>query len=65
MGVSKRYHQLNYDTTVDLGKTSTLPSPDKRFIEILLPGKENDDGAYRKMILIFKVLKRLPNHYST
>ncbi|KAG7320399.1 hypothetical protein KOW79_016252 [Hemibagrus wyckioides] len=43
MGVSKRFHHLNYDATVELGKACTLPSPEKRFIEILLPAKENDD----------------------
>ncbi|XP_026779472.3 DNA helicase B isoform X1 [Pangasianodon hypophthalmus] len=43
MGVSKKFHHLSYDATVELGKTFTLPSPDKRFIEILLPEKENYD----------------------
>lgn len=59
MGVTKKFHNLNYDATVELGKKRTLPSPDKRFIEILLPEKENDDGMYSKMILTFKVLKIL------
>lgn len=49
MGVSKTFHHLNYDATVELGKAYTLPSPEKRFIEILLPANENDDGKYSKI----------------
>ncbi|KAF4079735.1 hypothetical protein AMELA_G00181670 [Ameiurus melas] len=42
MGVTKKFHNLNYDATVELDK-KTLPLPDKSFIEILLPENENDD----------------------
>lgn len=57
MGVSKRFHHLNYDATVELCKAFTLPSPEKRFIEILLPADENDDGTYSKInCLLFKCL---------
>lgn len=45
MGVNKKLNCLNYDATVELGtRIITLPSPDKSFIEILLPEIENDDG---------------------
>lgn len=44
MGVNKKLNRLNYDATVELGTRITLPSPDKSFIEILLPEKENDDS---------------------
>ncbi|XP_027007574.1 DNA helicase B [Tachysurus fulvidraco] len=43
MGVSKKFHHLNYDATVELRKAFALPSPEKRFIEILLPANEIDD----------------------
>ncbi|KAI4897650.1 hypothetical protein NFI96_025736 [Prochilodus magdalenae] len=43
MGPTKKYLPLDFDAVVDLNKQFTLPSPDKKFILILLPREENDD----------------------
>uniref|UniRef100_A0A8B9GWC2 Helicase (DNA) B n=1 Tax=Astyanax mexicanus TaxID=7994 RepID=A0A8B9GWC2_ASTMX len=43
MGLKKTYYDLDFDEVVDLSETFRVPSPDKRFILILLPREENDD----------------------
>ncbi|XP_036433461.1 DNA helicase B [Colossoma macropomum] len=43
MGHMKKFSHLDFDAVVDLSEPFTMPSPDKKFILILLPKEERDD----------------------
>ncbi|KAF5908362.1 DNA helicase B [Clarias magur] len=54
MGVTKKFRPLNYDATVEMGKTFTLPLPEKSFIEVLLPEQQKDDDLQNSIKHLLK-----------
>uniref|UniRef100_A0A4W4GIR8 UvrD-like helicase C-terminal domain-containing protein n=1 Tax=Electrophorus electricus TaxID=8005 RepID=A0A4W4GIR8_ELEEL len=58
MGEKKRICHLNFDAVVDLSETVTMPSPNKKFILILLPRVRKDDGKYNDLLFLFVLINR-------
>ncbi|XP_026857969.2 DNA helicase B [Electrophorus electricus] len=54
MGEKKRICHLNFDAVVDLSETVTMPSPNKKFILILLPRVRKDDDLQTAIKLLLE-----------